>query len=363
MLEKFIEECIEVESEHKFIFILTNSPALHLLAKRYKNYGFFEFRLLEIRGHIHRLYVENFVFKGIVSRSGIDLVYNFTGSAQPYLDCPQLVKIQNLIFYSKKLNKRYREQFKLILWFRQVLLKSIVFRFLLGRANYIEVQSKHVEDCVSDFVNLENKRVFVKSDIKVDDGSIKGPKRYDFSKEIKFLFIVGPHFSYLHKNFSDFTRCMIELIELDIDFQINVTLTNEQLNNSRVWDSSLNSRTNFLGHITDREKITDLFCDNTILISTSIIETLGMHVIEGIKNGVITIAPDEEYASSVYGDNMIKYELFNETSLVSAIMNTINFNESHCRQILLVQNDLRQSEKSKYNSISDIFNEVAKGQQ
>jgi len=63
VLEKFIEECIEVESEHKFIFILTNSPALHLLAKRYKNYGFFEFRLLEIRGHIHRLYVENFVFK------------------------------------------------------------------------------------------------------------------------------------------------------------------------------------------------------------------------------------------------------------------------------------------------------------
>jgi len=108
----------------------------------------------------------------------------------------------------------------------------------------------------------------------------------------------------------------------------------------------------------NQEKMTELFCDNTILISTSIIETLGLHVVEGIKSGVITIAPDEEYANTVYGDNMFKYELFNKDSLVSVIMNIINYKESYGGKILSIQDDLRRSEMSKFSSILDVFNEV-----
>jgi hypothetical protein len=51
-----------------------------------------------------------------------------------------------------------------------------------------------------------------------------------------------------------------------------------------------------------------LFCDNTILISTSIIETLGLHVIEGIKNGITTITPDESYANIVYGSEFLSMQ-------------------------------------------------------
>ena len=98
-------------------------------------------------------------------------------------------------------------------------------------------------------------------------------------------------------------------------FEINITLTNEQLSNSKVWNVSLNSKTNFLGYMSDQEKMKELFCDNTILISTSIIETLGLHVIEGIKNGIVTIVPDEEYSNTVYGKNMFKYELCNKNAL------------------------------------------------
>ena len=83
----------------------------------------------------------------------------------------------------------------------------------------------------------------------------------------------------------DFTSAMLELNERGVDFEINITLTNVQLSNSKVWDLSLSSKTNFLGYINDQEKMTELFCDNIILISTSIIESLGLHVIEGIKNG------------------------------------------------------------------------------
>ena len=85
---------------------------------------------------------------------------------------------------------------------------------------------------------------------------------------------------------------------------------------------------------------------------------MGLHVIEGIKNGVITIAPDEEYANTVYGDNMFKYELFNKDSLVSVIMSIINFKESYSGKILSIQDDLRQNEMSKLSSVFDVFDKV-----
>ena len=140
----------------------------------------FDFRILEIKSYIHRFYIENIVFANIVAQYKIDLIYNFTGSTQLFLDCPQLIKIQNLLFYSKKLNKKYRENHKFILWFRQVWIKSFVFRLLLKRAKYIEVQAQHVESCLADFINLKNKSVFVKNDINISYSSFKKPKKYDF---------------------------------------------------------------------------------------------------------------------------------------------------------------------------------------
>jgi hypothetical protein len=151
---------------------------------------------------------------------------------------------------------------------------------------------------------------------------------------------------------------MLNLDKKGVDFLINVTLTNDQLNNSKVWDSSLNAKTNFLGYISDQQKMNELFCDNTILISTSIIETLGLHVIEGIKNGIITITPDENYANVVYGKNIVKYGLFNNDSLLKTIMSVINYEGSHKNKILFLQDDLRRSEMDKHESVLDIFDEA-----
>jgi hypothetical protein len=81
-------------------------------------------------------------------------------------------------------------------------------------------------------------------------------------------------------------------------------------------------------------------------------------VIEGIKNGIVTIAPNENYANIVYGQDRIKYELFDSNSLISAITNVINYENSHYERILSLQYELRRSEMGKYRSILDIFDEV-----
>ena len=357
VLEKLFDELSQNQHNH-YIFICNKSKAIAKLASKHKNKNNFEFKIIFNKGFLHRMYFENFLFKGIVNSYTIDLIYNFSGSNQFFLKIPQITKVHNLIFYSKKLDAAYRQNSQLILWARQVYLKRLILKFMLSKSKHIEIQSNHVENCLLDFVDTGEKTFYVKSDVNVSDGAFCDPKQYDFSKKIKFLYIVGPHFEYLHKNFLDFTNAMLGLNKKKLDFEINITLTNEQLSNSKVWNVSLNPKTNFLGYISDQKKMKELFCDNTILISTSVIETLGLHVIEGIKNGVITIAPDEEYANAVYGENMFKYKLFNKDSLLGAIMSVINYKGPYSKNILSLQDNLRQSEACKFGSILDVFNEV-----
>jgi hypothetical protein len=357
VLEKISDELLQ--SQHnQYVFICNNNDAIMKLIDKYKDRNNFEFKIVNHKGILYRMYFENFIFKKIVINHTIDLIYNFSGSKQFFINIPQLIKVHNLLFYYKKLDDSYKQNSQFILWIKQIFFKRIVFKLMLNRSKHIEIQSSHVKSCLLDFIDTREKLFYVKSDIDTSNGVFHTPKQYDFSQKIKFLYIVGPHFKHLHKNLIDFTCSMLEIINKEIDFEINITLTNDQLNNSEVWNASLNPKTNFLGYINDQKKMTELFCDNTILISTSVIETLGLHVVEGIKNGVITITPDEEYANTVYGENIFKYELFNKDSLVSVIMSIINCKESYSGKILSIQDDLRLSEMSKYSSILGVFNEV-----
>lgn len=358
VFQKVLQE-FSSRKDNKYYFICNKGDGTIELARQFQGLKCFHFVFLN-RGFFRRLYYEFFLFPLMLKKHNVDLVYNFSGSSQRFLfsNVSQVLKIQNLLFYSRALDICYLDNKKYFLWVRQIFLKRIIYKYMLSRVKNIEIQSKHVKNYLSDYINIKNKKFYIKSDIDVSDSAFYAPRQYNFSKKIKFLYIVGPHFEILHKNLQDFINAMLNLTELGVDFEINITLTNDQLNNSKVWDASLNSKTNFLGYVSDQEKLTKLFCNNTILISTSIIETLGLHVIEGIKNGVVTIVPNEPYASEVYGENMFRYELFNMDSLVSVILSVINYKESYSEKILTIQDDLRKSEISKIDSILNIFDEV-----
>jgi len=358
VLEKLIKELIVKEKDNKFTFLVTTNPQINTLTEKYKQHRFFEFRSVSFKNYLSRLLYENISCREIIIEKNINLVYNFSGSRQFFVKTPQLIKVHNLLFYSKKLDRFYRKNFHIILWFKHVFFKGLVFRFMLDRSNFLEIQSKHVSSHLSDFVDIRKKQFYIKSDVDVRDQSFEAPRKYDFSKKIKILYIVGPHFEYPHKNILDFTRAMLELKKVDIDFEINITLTSDQLNRSEVWDESLNSLTNFRGYIPDSKDMEELFCDNTILISTSIIETLGLHVIEAIKNGVVAITPSEDYAIEVYGGRGFGYDLFDPDSLCRTVVNIISDNKPLTNLILNQQQYLRQNEMVKLNNIVDVFDDV-----
>lgn len=358
VLKKLILELISSSKKDHFIIILSDNKETRIVTEIYRNYSSLSFKVVRYKFNLYRFFYENFFFRKIIKKNIIDLVYNFSGSRQYLLKVPQLVKIHNLLFYSRNLDKLYRKKNKFLLWLKHVFFKRQLFKIMLLKSRYTEIQSEHVATHLSDFVDMRQTKYFIKSDIDVCESSFSAPRKYDFSKTLKILYIVGPHFDYPHKNFLEFTKAMLDLQNLKVDFEIHVTLSSRQLNQSSVWDSSLNSCTHFHGYITDSEQMESLFCDNTILISTSIIETLGLHVIEAIKKGVISVVPDESYARAVYGRKMFSYKLFNETALAKTVINIINYRGQPHEKIKSIQNDLIKSEKSKINSILDVFDEV-----
>lgn len=356
VLEKLLIELLKSESRN--YIVCTNADYLSPLIIKFNKYDEFFFKITSKKGFFKRFLYENYFFKSFIIKNNIDLVYNFTGTVQLTHICPQLVKVHNLLFFSKRLDSVYWCKGEYFSWFRQVFLKRLVLSLMLRNAKYIEVQSAHVKNSLSDFINLENKTVFIKSDIDISDNKFKQPKSYKISEKINFLYIVGPHFKFIHKNFIDFTSSMLALADQNINFEINITLSKEQLDHCDAWDQKLNKVTNFIGYVNNKDELFNLFQNNTILISTSIVETIGLHVVEGIQNGVVVIVPYEDYAISVYGDKVMSYELFNIDSLLNSIEKVVNINKSHSSHILSLQHDLKVSEKGKVNNIYKIFKEI-----
>lgn len=357
-----LKKCLDEIRNTSFQCIVysNQSPLMDSIISQYKKNNKIKFITFEKKSLLHRLWIENWTFRKIILLHNIQLIYNFSGTAQFFTPVPQLIKLQNLMFYSKILDKIYwkRGQFKL--WIQQILFKRLIFLLMYRNKKYFEIQSPHVQKNFLDFSNGQDKIFYLKSDIDVKDSCFFFPKHYDFTKKISFLYIVGPHFEAVHKNFKDFVIAMTILKEQNYDFEIFITLSKEQLKNSIIWNKILNDTTQFLGY-TSQKEIERLFRNNTILISTSIIETLGLHVIEAIKNGILTIVPDEPYAQSVYGKHPKRYQLNSPKSLVNTIIDMITMtNNQSEKSILAAQQELKMKENMKLQSISDVVDNILK---
>ena len=144
------------------------------------------------------------------------------------------------------------------------------------------------------------------------------------------------------------------------NFEIKITLSKKHLENSDLWDKQLNSKTKFLGYI-NKDEIKKQFQNNTILISNSVIETLGLHVIEAISNGILSIVPNENYATVVYGNDIQTYELYNVSSLINKIDDIYKLpNESISKIITKNKKYLIKNEKNKHLSCISMFNKILK---
>ena len=360
VLKKTIYEFLENQENQYYIFVFSNQNILNLV-KEFNNIDNIHFKIYNDYGILFRLLRENLYFLSFVLTNHISLIYNFTGTRQLLFGIPTIVKIQNLLFFTKKLDSIYFDNNKKFLWLKQIWLKRFIFGFMLKFTKNLEIQSIHVKKELSNFINVENKNFFIKNDFLVDQNHISKPKKYDFNKEITFLYVVGPHFSFLHKNIGDFVKTMVMLFNSGLNFRINITLTYEELKRSGLWNDKLNKITSFLGYIDGDKRMKTLFCDNVILISTSVTETLGLHVIEATLSGVLCIVPKEPYSEKVYGDSVLTYNLFDCESLKRTIIQLKSYNKSACHGLILDnQRYICHNENDKYSNSLSIFTDILK---
>jgi len=362
ILRKTLQDVSLDEESQYHIFIYTGKYIDSLLIE--KNYhNNLHFRIMKNYGLIYRVLFENIFMPFYINKNNISLIYNLTGTSQFFSGIPSIVKIQNLLFFTKGLDMLYFKRNKRLLWLKHIYYKRIVLSLMLRVAKNIEIQSINVKKELSNFVDLNNKNFFLKNDFSISNDDFSSPKKYDFKSEIIFLYIVGPHFNMPHKNIDDFIRTMVNLLDFGLNFHIQITLTRQQLENSDFWDKKLNKVTSFLGYIDNKKAMQDLFADNVVLISTSVIETIGLHVIEAVLNGILCIVPNESYSAKVYGSRVLTYNLFNSESLMEAIINLKSYNNNKCQGLIIDnQNYIRQNENEKYqNSLSIIKDVLNKG--
>ena len=359
VLKKTIYEFLDNQENQYYIFVFNNQNILNLV-QEFNNIDNIHFKIYNDYGILFRLLRENLYFLSFVLRNNISLIYNLTGTRQLIFGIPTILKIQNLLFFTKKLDAIYLNNNNKILWLKQVWFKRFLFGLMLRFAKNIEIQSIHVKEELSNFINVDNKNFFIKSDLLINQNHFSEPKQYDFDKEITFLYVVGPHFSFPHKNIGDFVKTMVMLFDSGFNFHINITLNYEELKRSGLWNDKLNTITSFLGYI-DSKRMNTLFRNNAILISTSVIETLGLHVLEGVLNGVLCIVPNESYSENVYGNSVLTYNLFDCESLMEAVIQLKSYNNSACHSLILDnQHYICNNENDKYRNTLSIFNDVLK---
>ena len=360
VLKKTINEFIDDQENQYYIFVFSNQNILNLV-QEFNNIGNIHFKIYSDYGILFRLLRENLYFLNFVLRNNISLIYNFTGTRQLLFGIPTIVKVQNLLFFTKKLDSIYLNDNKIFLWLKQIWLKRIIFGLMLRFSKNIEIQSNHVQEELSNFININNKNFFIKNDFLINQSHFFEPKQYDFSKDITFLYVVGPHFSFPHKNIGDFVKTMVMLFNSNLNFHINITLTYEELKKSGLWDEKLNKITSFLGYIDSNTRMKTFYSNNVILISTSVTETLGLHVLEAILNGVLCIVPSESYSEKVYGNSVLTYNLFDCENLKQTIIQLKSYNNSACHGLILDnQRYIYHNENDKYSNSLSIFNDVLK---
>ena len=124
ILKKTIQELL-FDSENNYQILVFKGKYIDDLIDKSNNYSNISFRIIKNKGNNRRLIYENFILPFYVKKNRFKLIYNMTGSDQPLINIPSIVKIQNLMFFSKTLDSAYFKNNLRFLWFTQVYMKRV----------------------------------------------------------------------------------------------------------------------------------------------------------------------------------------------------------------------------------------------
>lgn len=192
----------------------------------------------------------------------------------------------------------------------QFALQRFIFRFGQPYVKKFIVQTEHMKRGLMESYDISAEKILV---VKHPSPLELRPYQTKNNKSIKLFFPASP---YAHKNFEIIFKSQ-QLISQKMPM-VEILLTCDKKFFPQLKPDSDNIV--FLGSISDRQKIIDIYKDSDALLFPSKLESYGLPVVEAIQAGMPVICSNLPHNSELCGGGAYYFESDDPQSLVNAIL-------------------------------------------
>lgn len=253
---------------------------------------------------IGRIWFDCFGFKKYIYKNGIepDVIFSLQNSSVRY-KC-----LRHVIYYHQPL-PLYKYDYRLsddyfLSYYLYSNLYPVYVKFYLLNHTYVAVQTKIIRNRFADRYNFPVDRigVYFPTIGKVDAAKIQS---YDFDSLFSHFFYPANSSAYKEQITLAHTLCSIRKLDADLANQIRIHLTvsEYQMKDLVMYIKKEGLESNFIFHgNVPHKQVLSMLKSSHGLLFPSVIETLGLPLLEAACMGVPIIANDMEYVHEVLGN-------------------------------------------------------------
>lgn len=275
-------ERYEQDSENQYVFLLSRPHFQDTKTVRYMNFEWVK------KSVIYRLFFDYLFVKWIIYKERPDKILSLQNNGIACGNIPQEIYFHNALLIS---DKKYKWSESNKLWIYQNII-SLVVKKSIKRAEKIYVQAEWIKE------KLSNKWRIAPSKIEVKRPNTKLKRIHRERVKIQGCPLFYPANTECYKNHITLLKACINVWEQygdDCGLTLSLTCCQNEMDEAcQLLIQKNNYPISFLGRLS-REEMEEMYLQN-ILIFPSMIETVGLPLIEASHFGCEIIAADLEYA-------------------------------------------------------------------
>lgn len=298
VLNEYIEK-FSKDSDNNYYFVLSK-----VSREDVNNIHFIQLPWVK-RTHLHRMYFDLLYIRRLISKYNIDELYSLQNNAFLIKTIPQTVLLHNALFFTER---RFSFVESKRIWLYQNIISNYV-KLSLINADTIVVQANWIKSLLVEKWGLNKSKVVVcKPNIQIPN----------IQKEVslpKNTLLFYPANGALYKNHIILLRAFNKLNSSYYSLVFTGTIDNLNMEcRNYIIQNGLNVY--FLGHLS-KEEIYYVY-QNSILVFPSLVETVGLPLLEVRQIGGIIIVSDLPYAKEAL-ENYGRVTYFDPSSDVDLV--------------------------------------------
>ena len=291
---------------------------------------------------IIRFFWLQFYFKYWLNRNKCDVIYNFNNLAGK-LSVPQVLFIQQSLYFSREAIKSYfiSPNVPLISRIRMVLepfLMKVFFKISANNCKKVIVQTETMKEWVYNKLNIpKDKIIVILPGSPIFFNSKKTAKRKLFkeinnnSKNWLYVGNIAPY-----KNLKIIYKVAKLAESENVNWKFHIVTSSKSV----PWHHPLVKWYKY----TNRDTLKEIYYKASALIMPSLVETIGLPMIEAMSLGIPVVAADRPYTHEICGDSTLYFHPNNSRELFECLSKLCN--NSILRQQLI---NKQQAQNKKFD--------------